>query len=111
MTGWRKEHRFDGRLVMLGFGSIGQGVLPLLLRHIETAPVMAGVIWAMQHPHEGVLEPDDLPHDEMLRIIRPYLGAVVGVYSDWTPLADRGWLFEEDLDRDDPWRFRNFRVA
>jgi homospermidine synthase len=26
---------FDGRLVMLGFGSIGQGVLPLILRHID----------------------------------------------------------------------------
>ena len=26
---------FGGRLVMLGFGSIGQGVLPLILRHIE----------------------------------------------------------------------------
>ena len=26
MNEGRKEHRFDGRLVMLGFGSIGQGV-------------------------------------------------------------------------------------
>ena len=26
---------FRGRLVMLGFGSIGQGVLPLILRHID----------------------------------------------------------------------------
>ena len=26
--------QFSGRLVMLGFGSIGQGVLPLILRHI-----------------------------------------------------------------------------
>src|ERR687898_2385027 len=25
---------FSGRLVMIGFGSIGQGVLPLILRHI-----------------------------------------------------------------------------
>ncbi len=25
---------FPGRLVMIGFGSIGQGVLPLLLRHV-----------------------------------------------------------------------------
>src|SRR5688572_21540343 len=25
---------FPGRLVMIGFGSIGQGVLPLILRHI-----------------------------------------------------------------------------
>ena len=28
-------HRFDGHLVMVGFGCIGQGVLPLLLRHID----------------------------------------------------------------------------
>ena len=26
---------FSGHLLMLGFGSIGQGVLPLLLRHID----------------------------------------------------------------------------
>jgi homospermidine synthase len=75
------------------------------------APVMAGMIWAMKNPMRGVLEPDDLPHDEMLRMIRPYLGDVVGVYTDWTPLAGREWLFPEDLDRDDPWQFKNFRVV
>ena len=32
-----KHVRFDGRLVVLGFGSIGQGVLPLILRHIDLA--------------------------------------------------------------------------
>jgi len=32
------EHEFKGRLVMLGFGSSGQGVLPLLLRHIGMQP-------------------------------------------------------------------------
>ena len=26
---------FHGRLVIIGFGCIGQGVLPLLLRHIK----------------------------------------------------------------------------
>ncbi|MFL6661202.1 MAG: homospermidine synthase, partial [Rhizobacter sp.] len=57
-----------------------------------TAPVMAGVIWAMKNPRRDVIEPDDLPHDEMLRMIRPYLGPVVGVYSDWTPLDGREWL-------------------
>jgi homospermidine synthase len=30
-----KHVAFSGRLVMLGFGSIGQGVLPLILRHID----------------------------------------------------------------------------
>src|SRR3954447_1838366 len=30
-----KHVAFSGRLLMLGFGSIGQGVLPLILRHID----------------------------------------------------------------------------
>ncbi|WP_280154946.1 saccharopine dehydrogenase NADP-binding domain-containing protein [Piscinibacter sp. XHJ-5] len=76
-----------------------------------TAPVMAGVVWALKNPSCSVVEPDDLPHDEMLRMIKPYLGDVVGVYTDWTPLAGREWLFEEDLDREDPWQFKNFRVV
>jgi homospermidine synthase len=39
------------------------------------------------------------------------LGEVVGVYGDWTPLHGRNRLFPEDLDEDDPWQFRNFRVT
>jgi homospermidine synthase len=46
-----------------------------------------------------------------LEICAPYLGDVVGVYSDWTPLQARGVLFPEDLDQDDPWQFRNIRVV
>ncbi len=76
-----------------------------------TAAVLAGVVWAMKHPDRGVVEPDELPHDEILAWCRPYLGEVFGVYTDWTPLVDRGWLFDEDVDRDDPWQFTNFRVA
>ena len=35
MTTAHKVHvTFPGRLVVVGFGSIGQGVLPLILRHI-----------------------------------------------------------------------------
>jgi len=30
-----KHASFAGRLVILGFGSIGQGVLPLILRHVD----------------------------------------------------------------------------
>jgi homospermidine synthase len=76
-----------------------------------TAAVLAGVAWAMKNPARGVVEPDDLPHDEILAWCRPYLGEVFGVYTDWTPLVDRGWLFDEDVDRDDPWQFKNFRVT
>jgi homospermidine synthase len=76
-----------------------------------TAAVMAGVVWAMKNPAQDVVEPDDLPFDEMLALIRPYLGDMVGVYSDWNPLQGRAWLFEEDIDRADPWQFKNFRVT
>src|SRR4051794_34537629 len=75
-----------------------------------TAPVMAGVIWAIEHPRLGLVEPDEMDFARILEICRPYLGDVVGVYGDWTPLADRERLFPEDLDRDDPWQFKNIRV-
>lgn len=76
-----------------------------------TASVLAGVIWAMRNPDRGVIDPDDMPHTEVMPIIKPYLGAIVGEYSDWTPLHDRGRLFEEDVDASDPWQFKNFRVS
>ena len=75
------------------------------------AGVLAGCIWALRHPDQGVVEPDQLPFDEILDLARPYLGEMIGVYTDWTPLDDRAWLFSEPLDRDDPWQFVNFRVA
>jgi homospermidine synthase len=76
-----------------------------------TAAVLAGVIWALEHPREGVVEPEDLDFSRVLDIARPYLGEVVGVYGDWTPLDGRETLFPEDLDRDDPWQFKNIRVV
>lgn len=75
-----------------------------------TAAVTAGMIWAIRNPRCGVVEPDDMPFAEVLDFCRPYLGEVVGVYDDWTPLEGRGRLFDEDLDLDDPWQFKNFRV-
>ena len=73
--------------------------------------VLAGVVWAIEHPRRGIVEPDEMDFARILDICRPYLGEVVGVYGDWTPLHDRERLFPEDLDRDDPWQFKNIRVA
>jgi homospermidine synthase len=76
-----------------------------------TAAVLAGIVWAIEHPRRGVVEPDEMDFARILEICRPYLGDVVGVYGEWTPLADRERLFPEDLDRDDPWQFKNIRVV
>ena len=76
-----------------------------------TAAVLAGMVWAIENPRAGVLEADALDHVRIMDICRPYLGDVVGAYTHWTPLADRGRLFPEDVDTDDPWQFRNVRVT
>jgi homospermidine synthase len=76
-----------------------------------TAAVLAGVIWAIEHPACGIVEPEEMDFARILEIAGPYLGEVVGVYGDWTPLTDRERLFPEDLDRDDPWQFKNIRVV
>ena len=76
-----------------------------------TAAVLAGMVWAMENPRAGVVEADQLHHDRVLEIARPYLGELTGEYSDWTPLRDRDALFPEAVDADCPWQFRNFRVT
>ncbi|HEY0182027.1 MAG TPA: saccharopine dehydrogenase C-terminal domain-containing protein [Rhodopila sp.] len=76
-----------------------------------TAAVLGGLVWAMENPRAGILEADHLDHARVLEVAAPYLGDMVGEYSDWTPLLDRERLFPEELDRSCPWQFGNFRVT
>jgi homospermidine synthase len=76
-----------------------------------TAAVLAGMVWAIENPHAGIVEPEELDFARILEVAAPYLGKLVGIRGDWTPLADRERLFPEDLDRDDPWQFKNIRVT
>src|SRR5438874_43898 len=72
--------------------------------------VLSGVVWAMENPNLGVVEPDEMDFRRNLEICTPYLGPMVGEYTDWTPLHERERLFPEDIDRNDPWQFKNVRV-
>ena len=75
-----------------------------------TSAVLAGMVWALENPKRGIIEADELDYKRCLEIQSPYLGPVVGEYTDWTPLKDRGVLFPEDLDQEDPWQFKNIIV-
>jgi len=75
------------------------------------AGVMGGVVWAMENPASGITDPDEIDFRRILDLANPYLGDIIGEYSEWTPLQDRGWLFKEEVDKSDPWQFKNFRVA
>ncbi|HEY2531657.1 MAG TPA: saccharopine dehydrogenase C-terminal domain-containing protein [Xanthobacteraceae bacterium] len=76
-----------------------------------TSAVLAGIVWMLENPDRGIVEADDMDFRRCLAIQRPYLGPVVGYYTDWTPLKDRGRLFPETVDTDDPWQFSNVLVS
>jgi homospermidine synthase len=75
-----------------------------------TSAVLAGMVWALENPMAGIVEADEMDHRRCLEVQLPYLGPVIGVYTDWTPLKDRPGLFPEDIDPADPWQFRNVLV-
>src|SRR5215472_15117200 len=51
-----KHLALHGRLVIVGFGSIGQGVLPLVLRHLEIGPDQITIITAEPRGHAVAAE-------------------------------------------------------
>jgi len=76
--------------------------------------VVAAVLWMLENPSIGVRLPEDLPHDFVLDVARPYLGDFISTRSDWTPLKELTPAFEgyapNHFDLSDPWQFKNFLV-
>jgi len=74
--------------------------------------VVTAVMWMIENPKRGFCLPDDLPHEFVLKIAKPYLGEFYSGPSDWTPLKDRLVYFKEnpanDYDMKDVWQFKNF---
>ena len=74
--------------------------------------VVSAVMWMIENPNEGVLLPDDLPHEFILNIAKPYLGRFVSEASDWTPIKNYQVFFKENpgayLDKKNVWAFHNF---
>ena len=77
--------------------------------------VVAASMWMIENPERGVVVPDDMPHEYVLGVSKPYLGRFISKSSDWTPLKGRDQTFvrhnKPDLDLRDPWQFKNFLVT
>jgi homospermidine synthase len=77
--------------------------------------VVAACLWMLENPRRGVCVPDDLPHDFVLGVSKPYLGTFVSTPSDWTPLKHYTNFFrgynQPRLDTTDPWQFKNFLIT
>ncbi len=79
------------------------------------AAVLGAVLWLIDNPAEGVRVPDELPHEVILDAAKPYLGPVVSVPSDWTPLRRRvdpfaGFGGPRPPADDETWQFGSFLI-
>lgn len=72
--------------------------------------VLAGMVWAIENPRAGLVEPEEMDFRRCLEVQAPYLGRIFGEYTDWTPLDGRQGFFPEDIDESDPWQFKNVLV-
>src|SRR5215475_8844915 len=81
MTDNHKIHvEFPGRILLIGFGSIGQGVLPLILRHIAISPDRITIVTAEDKGSAEAAEygvkfvKERLTRENFRRILSPLLG-------------------------------------
>ena len=74
--------------------------------------VVSAITWMLENPNKGVCVPDDLPHEYILKVAKPYLGRLVSQASDWTPFKNYQIFFKENpatiLDKKNMWSFKNF---
>lgn len=70
------------------------------------AGVLSGIVWAVEHPDQGIVEPEQMDYERVLEIARPYLGTVAGKCTDWMP-TDGIHKHCEDGAVDD-WQFEHF---
>src|SRR5262245_4291061 len=84
MTTWPRHATWKGPIAMIGFGSIGRGTLPLLLRHIDCDRNKITVI-DPDDSHRGLVEKEGLAfiHEAVTRknyktMLKPLLTAGPG---------------------------------
>lgn len=76
------------------------------------ASVLGAVVWMIKNPNEGVLVPDQLPHTEILKVAKPYLGDIVSMPLDWHPddsnVVDTPKAGTPFVNDDSAWQFNRF---
>lgn len=76
--------------------------------------LVAAAHWMIQNPKSGVCLPDDIDHEQILKVAIPYISPFVSQQSDWTPLKNLNTKFTKfDIERPteaDTWQFTTFLV-
>jgi homospermidine synthase len=76
--------------------------------------VVAAAIWMIKNPRRGFLLPDDVDHEEILKIAVPFIEPFVSKAVDWTPLKHLNTKFTKfDIPapkKEDVWQFTSFLI-
>lgn len=79
------------------------------------ASVLGALVWMIDHPREGVLLPDHVPHEPIMEVALPYLGPFISQPVDWTPAGYGDVVSAHSIDPPtsdgDPWQFHRFQMV
>ena len=74
--------------------------------------VVAAAIWMIKNPKKGFRMPDDIDHEEILKVAVPFINPFISRAVDWTPLDNLNTKFTKfDISRpkdEDVWQFATF---
>jgi homospermidine synthase len=102
----KKYAAFSGRMLMVGFGAVGQGSLPLILRHLDIRPQQITIVTAnefgkgiaAEYGIKFLVEP--LRRDNYTAILARELGRgdfLVNVSIDVSSVALIDWCQQHDV--------------
>ena len=76
--------------------------------------VVSGICWMLENPKRGVVQPEDLDTDFILKLAKPYLGTFISKEFEWSPAKNYVNSYEErkdaNIDKNNLWGFQNFLV-
>ena len=77
--------------------------------------VVAAAQWMFDNPTSGLCLPDDIDHEEILKVALPYLGEFVSKPSEWNPLSDLDLSLmsfdSKTPSAQDMWQFSTFAAG
>jgi homospermidine synthase len=86
------------------------------LQNATTVQVAIGVVsaicWMLENPTAGIVDPEDIDHEYILKVAKPYLGNFISKEFEWSPVKDNTVYFPErkdlKIDTKNIWSFSNF---
>jgi len=63
----------------------------------------------LKNPKQGFCVPDDLAHEDVLKVVNPYLKPCVSMQTGWNPVKNRFEPFAQwTAPAQEPWQYDSF---